>query len=150
VHSFILAFALGSVGGPPCDAGACVCVRTGGPQSALGQSEAVFVGRAEEVEGADGSISSRSTDSLPYFLKSVTFAVERGWTGAPPDTVRASIDLAGPDCPTHFAPGQRYLVYAELRAGGYVIGVCTRTSPIESELARADLKILGPSRYQRP
>jgi hypothetical protein len=47
-------------------------------------------------------------------------------------------------------PGKRYHVFADPGSSGYVIGVCTRTSEITSEVAQRDLRALGQPRWQRP
>jgi len=90
------------------------------------------------------------SDSVPYFQSRVLFLVEAGWSGAPPDTVQATIELTGPDCPTRFLPGKQYLVFTDLEPSGYVVGVCTRTSEVGSEAAQRDLKALGKPRWRRP
>jgi hypothetical protein len=109
----------------------------------------VFIGRAIAVEGYDGRISEVG-DSVPYRMKAVTLVVERGWSGAPPDTVHANIDHIGPDCPTRFLPGQHYLVFTALPAGEYVVTGCGLTSQVEAESGQADLKVLGRPAYVRP
>jgi hypothetical protein len=115
----------------------------------------VFIGRAVGVWGTRGPAWNkdpewtRSADSVPYFQDRVVLVVEEGWSGTPPDTVRATVELTGPDCPTRFVPGQRYLVFADLESSGYLIGACTRTSEITSEAAQRDLKALGQPRWHR-
>jgi hypothetical protein len=128
----------------------CICLRSVDPHPAIAASEAVFIARALEVSDGNVRLRVNTQNSLPPFLKSVVLVVEHGWKGMPPDTVEASIDLTGPDCPTRFIPGERYLVYAEKREGAYVIGVCTRTAELRSELSQADLRVLGRPSYQRP
>jgi hypothetical protein len=131
-----------------CTAG-CVCVSIGDARGKLERSEAAFVGRAIAVEGYDGHVSEVG-DSVPYFVKAVTLVVERGWSGAPPDTVHASVDHIGPDCPTRFLPGQHYLVFTTLPAGAYVVTGCGFTSQVDTEAGQADVKLLGRPTYVRP
>ena len=136
----------------PCVVPACVCIRTVDPQPAVAASAAVFIARALTVRAVPGYAESAAhmPDSLPLFMDRVTFVVEQGWKGTPPDTVSASIELTGPDCPTRFTPGDRYLVYAEQHDAQYVIGMCTRTARLGDSLAQADLRLLGQPLYQRP
>jgi hypothetical protein len=108
------------------------------------------------VRGIHGSAAiespewTRHADSVPYFQSRVILLVKEGWSGAPPDTVRATIELTGPDCPTRFVPGERYLVFADPDSTGYAIRACTRTTVLDSEDAQQYLKALGPPRWRRP
>jgi hypothetical protein len=134
--TFIL---LGSV---PCEPLPCVCIRTTDPRPTIQMSAAVFLGRVIGVTGTRGYTGSESPDGLPWFMDSVTVVVEQTWKGNPPDTVHAAIELTGPDCPTRFAPNDRYLVYAGLRDGAYIIEMCTRTSRLDSKVAQGDVQVL--------
>ena len=119
-----------------------VCAGAGTRALTLRSSVAVFVGRVLAVVGTNGDTGAGVPDGVPYFQDSVTFVVEKSWKGSPPDTVSAAIDFTGPTCLARFTPQERYLVYAGLREGTYVIGVCTRTTELKS--AQADLRLLGP------
>lgn len=134
---------------PSCDNLPCSCISTTDPQPTVQVTAAVFVGRVIAVRGAPGFSGAESPDGLPHFMDSVTFVVEQSWKGSQPDTVRAGIDFTGPDCPTRFAPGERYLVYAGLRNATYFIGVCTRTSKLDSKVAQADVRMLGHPNRKR-
>ena len=147
----LLALLFGSLtASPACEMRACSCISTTDPRPTVKASAAVFVGRVISVIGTSGDTGSQSPDGLPVFMDSVTVVAEKGWKGAPPDTVRAGIELTGPDCPTRFVPGRRYLMYTELRNGRYVVGPCTRTSPLDSEPAQNDLQVLGRPTWTRP
>ncbi len=119
---------LGGPHGPLDGAAGCVCVFLG---DAHGKVEAAFVGRAIAVESWYGGVRT-GRDSLPHFMKTVTLVVERGWSGAPPDTVRALIEDIGPDCPTRFTPGQHYLPFTTLYDGEYVVTGCGMTSQVRA------------------
>jgi len=131
-----------------CTETACVCIRSIDPRPTFESSAAVFVGRALDVVGANGDTGAESPNGIPYFQDSVTFVVEKSWNGSPPDTLRAAIDFTGPDCPTRFTPGERYLVYAGLRDRRYVIGTCTRTTQLK--YAQADIRRLGRAERKQP
>jgi hypothetical protein len=80
----------------------CVCIRSIDPRPTFESSAAVFVGRALDVVEANGDTGAESPNGVPYFQDSVTFVVEKSWKGSSPDTVRAAIDVTGPECPTRF------------------------------------------------
>ena len=144
MHSLMALLLTSGLALPPCEVLACVCPQPSDPRLALGASAAVFTGRVLDVKGTGGDSGAWSPDGVPYFQDSVTFAVEQSWKGSLPDTVRAAIVFTGPDCPARFTPKERYLVYAELGEGTYVIGVCTRTARLRN--AQADLRVLGQPR----
>jgi hypothetical protein len=75
-------------------------------------------------------------------MDSVALLAERSWKGTLSDTVHAAIENHF-GCLTHFTPDERYLVYAILSNGAYIIRTCTRTSRLDSELAQGDLEVLG-------
>jgi hypothetical protein len=81
-------------------------------------------------------------------MDSVTVVVEGGWKGAVPDTMHAAIEN-GFGCLTRFVPGERYLVYASMLNGAYVIKTCTRTRRLDSLDAQDDLQVLGKSTFKR-
>jgi hypothetical protein len=133
---------------PPCKAASCVCLQPADPLLALRSSAAVFAAQVLAVKGTAGDTGGDSPDGVPYFQDSVTFVVEQDWKGSPPDTVHAAIDFSGPTCPVRFTPKERYLVYAGLREGTYVIGVCTRTAQLQK--AQGDIRALGQPQRTRP
>jgi hypothetical protein len=147
---------LGSVLTPyTCPSIACICARvalTGPPPSDT--KETVFIGQAIAVLSDSAWVPTatwaRDSAKVPYFQGRVILAVEEGWSGTPPDTVQAIIENTGPECPTRFVPGQRYLVFAEVEGSNYVIRPCTRTSDVTSDNAQRDLRALKRSRWHRP
>jgi hypothetical protein len=150
VLSLLALFLRTLAGSPACELRACSCISTTDPQPTVEASAAVFVGRVISVTGTSGDTGSLSPDGLPVFMDSVAVVAEEGWKGSPPDTVRAGIQLTGPDCPTRFVPGRRYLMYMALRNGIYlVVGPCTRTSQLDSELAKNDVHVLGKPTWTR-
>jgi hypothetical protein len=126
----------------PCEPPVCTCNTLADPRPKIQTSAAVFVGRVIGVTGRPGFTGIESPDGLPYVMDSVTVVVERSWKGTLSDTVHAPIEN-GFGCLTRFAPDERYLVYAGLRNGAYVIETCTRTTRLDSELAQGDLQVLG-------
>jgi hypothetical protein len=127
----------------------CLCVRAANPQAVMGPTATVFVGRVLAVKGLRDSTETESPAAVPYFQREVTLLVEQGWSGAPPDTVRAAIEMPDPLCLTSFIPGERYLVFATSDGSSYVISECSRTSELDSEFAQSDLRALGRPRYHR-
>jgi hypothetical protein len=147
---------LGSVSPPSTrPSTACICARAdlAGPP-APNTKETVFVGQAVAVLAESAWVPSatwaRDSAKVPHFQERVILTVEEGWSGTPPDSVQATIEFTGPDCPTRFVPGQRYLVFADVEGSNYVIRPCTRTSDITSENAQRDLRALGKPRWHRP
>ena len=147
---------LGSVSPPStCPSTACVCARAAlaGPP-ASDAKETVFIGQAVAVLADSAWVPTatwvRDSVKVPPFQGRVILAVEEGWSGAPPDSVQATIEFTGPDCPTGFVPGQQYLVFADVEGSRYVIRPCTRTSDLTSEDAQRDLRALGEPRWHRP
>jgi hypothetical protein len=117
-----------------CAVPACVCASAVRPEPYVEASGAVFVGRVLAIHASamETAAAVYSPDSLPMFMDSVTL-----------------IELTSPDCPTRFRLGNRYLVFAEGHEKQFAIGMCTRTSNLETALARSDLDALGPPAYQR-
>ena len=147
---------LGSVPPPStCPSTRCICARvalTGPPAS--NTKETVFIGQALAVLSDSAWVPTatwvRDSAKVPYFQGRVILAVEEGWSGTPPDTVQAIIENTGPECPTRFVPGQRYLVFADVEGSNHVIRPCTRTSDLTSDNVQRDLAALGRPRWHRP
>ena len=131
-----------------CQPPACSCLRSADPRLTIQTSAAVFVGRVIGVTGSPGYAGTEGPDGLPVVMDRVSVVVEWSWKGTLPDTVHPAIDN-GFGCLTRFAPAERYLVYAGLRNGAYLIKTCTRTTRLDSEVAQDDLQVLGRPTLRR-
>jgi hypothetical protein len=132
----------------PCQPPVCTCNTLDDPRPTIQTSAVIFLGRVIGVTGRAGYTGVESPDGLPYVMDSVTVVVERSWKGSHSDTVHAAIEN-GFDCLIRFTPDERYLLYAGLRNGAYVIETCTRTIRLDSELAQGDLQVLGRPTIKR-
>jgi MYXO-CTERM domain-containing protein len=114
------------------DAYACSCVPPPPVATAVGESSAVFA----------GTIVALTPPSLPSNDMVATFSVERVWKGA---TNQTAIEVRTPSssaaCGLSFAPGQKWLIYANESEGGLSAILCSRSTLYSN--AQADLAELG-------
>jgi hypothetical protein len=107
-------------------ASACSCADPGPPCRALPQSDAVFVGKVQEID-------EREEAGTRGAVRRVRFSVEENFRGAGVErgaSLEVVTGFGGGDCGYGFERGERYLVYAQHRAGGDSLyaGICSRTA----------------------
>lgn len=132
----------------------CKCRPPPPPDQALAQAAAVFTGTVAKAERVtkDGKRSDFSVRDLTAAEEEsqpsedryeVTFAVDRSWKGVGAPTVVLTSRLPVCClCLTAFEKGQQWLIYAERKPDGTLLGgSCSRTTLLK--LADADLKALG-------
>jgi hypothetical protein len=105
---------------------ACSCADPGPPCRAFPQADAVFVGQVEAID-------DRGEAATPGAFRQVRLVVEENFRGAgvkPGASLEVVTGFGGGDCGYGFERRQRYLVYAQHRAGGGALyaGICSRTS----------------------
>jgi len=123
-------------------ASACSCLSNGPPCQWYFQVDAVFAGAVTVISEIDGP------PDLPYPLRLVRFAVERGFRGVDAATAEAVTGMGGGDCGYPFKTGERYLVYAyRNQEGRLVTGICSRTRPLAE--ADEDLAFIQDSGRRR-
>jgi hypothetical protein len=126
---------------PACGAGFCDCVMPRPVAEEREASAAVFAGTV---------LGSRDTtiafDGRPYWMRAVTFRVDRAWKGVDAETATVLTGSGGGDCGYGFEAGKPYLVYAGRWRGEagapLATSICTRTGALS--LAGSDVRELGP------
>lgn len=124
---------------------ACVCGESEPPVE-FNSAEAVFIGK---MLGGTEKLTVTDDDSKERTIEAgtVRFHVVENFKGAAISQIVVQIaSHAGTTCgPYGLTPGKIYLIYAYAGEGGNALlytGVCTRTSPINSEWIKRDLEFL--------
>lgn len=122
------------------NASACSCIEPPGIEEELERSDAVFSGKAIEVDEKP-SLFSAST-------RSIVFQVAQVWKGPAQSQIKVKTGQGGGDCGFEFNVGQEYLVYAVKSdmygANGLTTIICDRTAVLSQ--AQGDFAVLGEGR----
>lgn len=126
----------GIVAGPTA-ASACSCAEPPGVEEELERSDAVFSGKAIEVDEKPALFSAST--------RTIIFQVGQIWKGIEQSQVEITTGQGGGDCGFKFNMGQEYLVYAvksEMYGTNELITIiCDRTAVLSQ--AQGDMAILG-------
>lgn len=131
------------------DSTACDCIPVSSVMNSKDSSTHVFVGEIRDIslpklfeKTLDNSKSEVSNEELSteYFL--VKVRVKRFWKGHFQEEILLRTAKKPEDCGYNFAAGNQYLIYA---TGGKlpVVNSCSRTSSLDSENAKNDIRHLG-------
>ena len=125
----------------PASAWACSCGLTGPPCQNTFQVDAVFSGVVRNITAIpeDGPPLRPNEFRFPRAFR-VEFDVIDTFRGIKGTTASVLTPGSGPACGYSFTQGERYLVYAYERAGGFVTGICSRTRKLSE--AGEDLEFL--------
>jgi len=126
----------------PSATSACVCFgRSESPSEEWVKSDAVFYGRVRDVRAIQ----------LPLREEAVRFDVLKSWKGIIGSEVVAT--NLRTDCSIYLPVGEEYVIWASWDHYGYLsTSVCSRTAPLHSAVAAADIDFLdrGTALYLYP
>ena len=126
----------------PRPAQACSCISGSSPLASFERADAVFVGKVANI-GKPAAVDNEGM----FDMLEVLLEVERDLKGVPEKLVTVYTASSGVACGFHFAPGERYLIYAYKRDADLYVGLCSRSSRLKD--AREDLDAFDEGLYEQ-